>query len=449
MNISQRQELLNYVQQFEQSDFEAPLAERYKDSGPLEGIVIGDYSLTDILALARRAISQFKKRLEVDDWQILPVVVNYPEWNQGLLTVCLHEMISFMNSADYNSAVPRVKAFVWYQMTCGFWDLSIGEPRSLEEMPCFKMDERIRSISETIDLRQKDSISLLNDLNQRLADLEKLKTDSNAQYDLLFSNRSSSDVILSKLMDLESKAVSTESAIQQIQTRCDTTLNDLKLAQKNIKEQQDSINTQIDTAKTQLENIDDISKNSLTEIQANLETTNNSVDEIKKMMGYIANGTLNHTFNLRKQNIQKSVRFWLVTSLVLFFLAVVWIVIVFTKLSADTGVVWADILINALKSSLAVFAFGYALNEYSKERNLQEEYAFRESVAGTLSAYLEKLEVCEKEEMKKLLTDTVSKLYEKPVISSKEWKFGKLGSKEIADLVKPVAESINNLTSKK
>ena len=107
--------------------------------------------------------------------------------------------------------------------------------------------------------------------------------------------------------------------------------------------------------------------------------------------------------------------------------------------------IWADILINVIKSSLMVFAFGYSLNEYNKERTLYEEYAFRESVAITLTAYLQQLESCSKEEMQKLLMDTVEKLYTKPIISTKEYKFSKLDAESIAELVKPVAQSINEL----
>lgn len=136
------------------------------------------------------------------------------------------------------------------------------------------------------------------------------------------------------------------------------------------------------------------------------------------------------------------------TSLVLFIAAIGWIVFVFSCLKANTGVVWADILINAVKSSLAVFAFGYALNEYGKERNLQEEYAFKESVAITLTAYLERLDSCDKDEMKELLIDTVTKLYEKPVMSNKEWKFGRIKSKDISDSVKILIDSIRKLAEK-
>ena len=157
-------------------------------------------------------------------------------------------------------------------------------------------------------------------------------------------------------------------------------------------------------------------------IQSGYDSVSSHVEEVRKMMGYIADGTLSHSFNKRKNNIKKSKNIWMWISLFTLLGLIAWVCVVFKCLSANTGIVWADILINGIKATPLAFAFGFAITEYSKERNLLEEYAFREAVAVTLTAYLEQLNGDNTEEQKKLLANTVEKLYTKPIISNKEYK---------------------------
>lgn len=448
MNVSQRQVLLDLIQQFEQCDFEKPLANKYKNAGPLEGVVVADIPVLDVLALCRRSFEQLKKRLEAEAWQILPNTQILPEYGQGALNICLQQIINSLNTADYNQAAQSVKALILYQTQNGFWNLPIDKSLSQQEMPSYQMDEKIRSLSEIVAERQKMASALLDELNQGKNDLNLLKQNLTSQFASLSKNKSEADLILTNLKNTEKNASALENVIQQNQEKSKTIIDKLLSAQESVEKQENQLQVQIEKANDQLKNIDDILKNSLKGVTENFEKTSSSVEEIQKMMGYIADGTLSHSFNLRKKNIKKTVNFWLWTSLVLFIAAIGWIVFVFSCLKANTGVVWADILINAVKSSLAVFAFGYALNEYGKERNLQEEYAFKESVAITLTAYLERLDSCDKDEMKELLIDTVTKLYEKPVMSNKEWKFGRIKSKDISDSVKILIDSIRKLAEK-
>ena len=158
------------------------------------------------------------------------------------------------------------------------------------------------------------------------------------------------------------------------------------------------------------------------------------------MMGYIADGTLSHSFNKRKENIKRSEKIWMWVSLGTLLGLIAWVCVVFIWLSANTGIVWADILINGIKATPLAFAFGFALTEYSKERNLLEEYAFREAVAVTLTAYLEQLNGDNTDEQKKLLVNTVEKLYTKPIISNKEYKLFNFDTKDIAKTAEKVKE---------
>lgn len=138
---------------------------------------------------------------------------------------------------------------------------------------------------------------------------------------------------------------------------------------------------------------------------------------------------------------------WWIWGAIVSLLALVgWIYLVFTNWPANTGNEWANIVINAIKSSPLAFLFGYALKQISKNHNIKEEYAYREAVALTLTAYMEQLDKEENNDKKKLLLETVEKLYTKPILSTDEMKSPiKIDSKDFADLMGKLTDAINTI----
>ena len=122
---------------------------------------------------------------------------------------------------------------------------------------------------------------------------------------------------------------------------------------------------------------------------------------------------------------------------------VVWIYVVFTHWSANTGNEWANIIINAIKSSPLAFLFGFALTHLAKNCNIKEEYAYREAVALTLTAYMEQLENEENSDKKTLLLQTIEKLYTKPILSNDEAKSPiKISTKDFTDVMAQLTEAV-------
>lgn len=440
MNSTQRENVLNVIDDFfiedEKKMFDMALSTKYKDAQP-ETVLFLDYSVPELLAMARRLFKRFENRLKSEDWQMLPYSGIPEEPPNTDLAGCLKRAVICLEKADYQTVAKLLRRLMRYQMNhCfAYYDIELNVLSIADaESKYAQMTEKLLSA----DLLKKD----IKDIKASILDSQQKQNDVVKQIN---DNLKMSNENTAKIKGLLDKAQLQEQSVGQVNSRCSALLDKLQKkddelveTQKNISIHMSKTEAYMDSAKAVFDNI----------AKAHNEA-NKILSEMKKMMGYIADGTLSHSFNKRKENINTKVRFWLICSLVLLILSVVWIIVVFTYLKANTGMVWVDLIINAVKSSIMVFAFGYALNEYAKERTLQEEYAFRESVAVTLTAYLQQLESCSKEEMQKLLMETVEKLYTKPVISNKEYKFSKLDASKIANLVKPVAESINNLTSKK
>ena len=72
MNVTQRQSILDAIVEFEKADFNTPFQNKYKDTATIDSIVVADYSIAEIFALAKRAVSQLNDFLETGSWKITP-----------------------------------------------------------------------------------------------------------------------------------------------------------------------------------------------------------------------------------------------------------------------------------------------------------------------------------------------------------------------------------------
>ena len=223
----------------------------------------------------------------------------------------------------------------------------------------------------------------------------------------------------------------------------------MKSVQEHYQKQTEENDGILSQAKESLNTFNADASSKIAQITSDYDSVSGNAEQVRKMMGYIADGTLSHSFNKRKEDLKKQIKLWLRVSIITVLVAIAWVCIVFTCLSANTGYEWADIIINGIKSSPLFLMLGFALAQYQKERNLLEEYAFRESVAVTLTAYLEQMPEKEDEDKRKMLISTVEQLYTKPVIANKEYDLVKFDTKDLSESTKTLKDIIDTLTGKK
>ena len=443
MNSSQKQNVANAIQEFNNSEkqFEQIASSKYKNEQSIDTIIIKEYTLAEIFASSREVIDKISKRLEMEHWQILPQTVVTQEFGQFSLNQCIVDLRNFLMQGNYDNASARLKALIYYATTNGFWQIPQKIELGIRESSLSKLEERAQLTMEHIDERAKIANNTISQLDDKVTELNQLITQKQQEFITLQNNQNQSNNILNNLTNVNNNAEAHNNAVEQIKNKCNTILTDLEKQQEKASQQQKDIDKQIEIANSQLSGFETDSKEKIAAIQSGYNSVSSHVEEVRKMMGYIADGTLSHSFNKRKENIKRSEKLWMWVSLGTLALLIAWVCVVFIWLSANTGIVWADILINGIKATPLAFAFGFALTEYSKERNLLEEYAFREAVAVTLTAYLNQLDGEISEEQKGLLTSTVEKLYTKPIISNKEYKLFNFDTKDIAK----TAEQIKDL----
>lgn len=436
MNLTQKQNVANAIQEFNsvEKQFEEIAAQKYQKEQSIDTIIIQDYTLSEIFSYSREVIKKISDRIEQDNWQILPNNIVTQEFGQYQFYLCIVEMKNGLTQPNYDYACQRLKALISYATINGFWNVPQRIELGIRESSLTKLEERAQLTMEHVDKRVEIANATIAQLNEKVNELNRLIAQKQQEFATLQNNQNQSNNLLNNITNFNKNAEAHNNAVEQIKNKCNTILTDLEKKQEKVSQQQKDIDKQIETANSNLKDFETDSKEKIDSIQNGYESVSANVEEVRKMMGYITDGTLSHSFNERKKIIEKNEKKWMWTIIVSLVLLIAWICIIFIWLNANTGIVWADILINGIKATPLVFAFGFALTEYNKERNLQEEYAFRESVAATLTAYLNQLDGEISEEQKGLLTRTVEKLYTKPIISNKEYKLFNIDTKDIVKI---------------
>ncbi len=450
MNANQRQSILDAIVEFEKADFETPFKNKYKDTATFDSIVIADYSIAELFAIAKRAIAQLKEFLDHGNWQVIPSD-NIPMPIYGNITL-RNVIVNFTNnfkSAAYEQAATQVKSLVYFEMRCGFWDQPKRIELGIRESSLKTLEQRAELILSHIDARESKINLLIDGLETQKNEIEKLINTKKQELETLKNNQSESNVILEKIKGAQQTATSVQSAIETLNGEANNIVTALKNAQTHIIDQIEINKETIAQSKKALEDFNTDAAYKISRITSDFDSVSNNAEEVRKMMGYIADGTLSHSFNKRKEDLSTQITKWFWTSVIISALAIGWVCAVFFWLSADTGSEWADILINGIKSSPLFFLLGFSISQYQKERNLMEEYAFRESVAVTLTAYLEQMPEKEDEDKRKLLISTVEQLYTKPVIANKEYGLLKFDSKDLSDTSKTLKELVEALLNRK
>lgn len=450
MNANQRQSILDAIVEFEKADFETPFKNKYKDTATFDSIVIADYSIAELFAMAKRAIAQLKEFLDHGNWQVIPSDnIPMPIYGNITLRNVIVNLTNNLKSAIYDQAATQAKSLVYFEMRCGFWDQPKRVELGIRESSLKTLEQRAELTMSHIDARENKVKLLIDELELKKLEIEKLINTKRQELEALKNNQSESNVILEKTKGAQQTATSAQTAIETLNGEANNIVTALKNAQTHIIDQIEINKETISQSKKALEDFREEATTKISKITSDFDSVSNNAEEVRKMMGYIADGTLSHSFNKRKEDLSTQITklFW--ASVIIAVLAIGWVCVVFFWVGANTGSEWADILINGIKSSPLFFLLGFSISQYQKERNLMEEYAFRESVAVTLTAYLEQMPEKEDEDKRKLLISTVEQLYTKPVIANKEYGLLKVDSKDLSDTSKTLKELVEALLNRK
>ena len=414
MNRQQREELLDSINLLENS------RDEYLHS--YAGVSVHDRTVRSVqlrkaLENVKRPFAQLCEKMKTNDWLYLPFDLPEPARVRdseltyfGFPPKTLSQLIMLIAASvkKQNVTVLSIctRNLAVYEMMFGFWNVPQKD----------NLDERVAAITDAEEKTGALFDKASEEFERILKMTDLVKTQMVSVSEAEQSAKAKSAEAAEKVAEIQSLTEQLDArkqGLEELKESLMLRMTDAEDKDRQFAEKIESAQSLIDQACAKISEIDCMTENSLKNVQACLTMSSEKVEEIKKMTDFVGGGSLGSSFSKRKRSLGRKARLWLFLSLVLFGGGSWWIYSVFTRFGVHTDSVWADVVINVAMSSMAVFALIFALWEYGKERKLQEEYAFRETIVLTLTACLEQLDACNRDDVKKLLSDTVEKLCSK------------------------------------
>lgn len=209
--------------------------------------------------------------------------------------------------------------------------------------------------------------------------------------------------------------------------------------------------------------IDDLIKS----VNENIGTVANQIEEYDKQLNFVESKTdyfkerneyldtlisrevgasLFETFEKRKRELSKKSNLLAIGVFISATLLLGGIYFIFQDLVANGSIQslsWELFALRSLKTLPFAVLLYFVIRQYNKERNFQEEYAFKSACALTINEYAKILKNDESKD--KLILEGVLGVYQSP-IHEKEKKEDT--NKKILEIGKDLAESVKNVTKK-
>lgn len=454
MNIQQTQSVLSEAKQFESLDFDVLVTTNYPDRKDLDNIELSQMNLTEFIYLSKRVFSQFLSEFsERENSLVLQMYYNNPIYGAATLEAQMQAYIQAVTSNNITAAETYLLWLVSYQMENGFYHKPHKITKETTNLPILlKLAEKLNLIETNVAKNLKDVENLINELETNKQEIQNLITQKRDELTQITTNLSTSNSQANQISELLTKGTEQSSRLttllEQQETnkqQADKKLSELEelYSETNIKLSAGlkTINSQIDEFKTQVKT----NEGHLKFVEGKREFFEERIKYLEDLIGREVGASLFETFNQRKKELNAPVLFWRNAVPVMAIGTIIWILILFSNqaLITDINLWWQAFAINTIKTIPAIFILLFSINQYRKERNFQEEYAFKSAVALTIDAYANRISDLTSKDS--LIMEAVLGVYKTPI---EEKQKSKSHSKTTTEMMKTMLETTRDLVNK-
>ena len=432
------------------------LAEGQFAGKELNSIIVGEFKLAEFDNLFHRAVAQLVAEMSKGNWRFLPANGSAPPFN---LYAQLQALYNQANAGGLSYMLGPLLLLIQYEIQNGFWDRSKIKLRSIEEIDFHKVKAELGLIEADLKIKVKEIDKLKQQLTTATAKADNLYTVKQAEFVSLTDNLNQANRSLQTIRDnevaiaglsgkltttfdqLNTQAASTQKYIEQERSNYADLLTDTSALQQENKQLVEHLDTYEGAFNTIL--------NSAKEKEEEILSQREAITELR---GFAADAALGGVFGRRGKQLRWTVLTWGIASIVAVAGAAYWVIFIFNHyggfqlaVKADQvsySASWLMLVINVLRTSPAFVLVYFCLGQYTKERNLQEEYAFKSAVSMTITAYAAMI-TTEQEKMQ-LLMSTVQGVYVPPAFANQSQLFS-VRSKHLAESGKSAVEALKEV----
>lgn len=449
MNIEEKNQILATIEGIEKFNFSEEVAKHFKDSPEMDSIAIGRYPVKEFISFFNRAIRQLKAEFQTDNYFFYPLQAQAQPIAGIHILSTLGQILGNLQQSQITQIAALLDQLITYEYYYGIWHLSTYKIHSLKGLDIEKKNAEIDLLKKKLELsitQFQEKIAELNETKNQVSEFLAVKQQELAQ---IANNQTKSTTETQQITTLLQNSTKTNSdlnAILAVQNEKLAEINaELESEQKAFSEYEANaslIEEKLTAAMLVAEEKLKIAENKLTYIESKR-------DEITRLVGLAADGSLGYKFDDRKTQIEKGLKFWSWMVPGITVLSIIWVVIVFTCLSAKMDPYWLGLVINVIKTFPVFILMGFVFRQYSRERNIQEEYAFKAAVAMTITSYSDMLkdqDTAQNKTRQEMLIKAITEVYNssklQPEVKQRLLSFS---TKDLKETVAQLTEALGQM----
>lgn len=440
MNPQQIENAKNHCSQIDNMDIIDILLKRNIEN-------VGKYDLNEFVTLTRRVTKQLTSELQSENASFLPFQYQFHnEYGNGNLDNDLSNFINRIHNVEYAQLETIIGRLIYYQIANGFWDRGVRNIYDTREISIVKKQQSLIVLEELlkkeVESLKKDRENLANFISQKNGELQQIER-----------SLSSSNINATEIASLLNTSISNNEKINSVLNNQQIKFKEYNQILDNLKEDIDITSTRfvatVNQAETNIQEFEakqTLFKSHLDIIESKksyFEERNNYLDNL---IGREVGASLFETFKQRKIELENPVEFWKWAVPIMSIVTVGWIFFLFYNFTISGNFNENCLLfaLNTLKTIPAVILTYFTINQYRKERNFQEEYAFKSAVALTISEYANRLTSSENKD--KLIMDAVTGIFISPI--ERKLKEAELKNNSFNETVKSLKDTLSELADK-
>lgn len=370
MTIQELERIKSYVREIRYFDIDQYIIGKFPDT-PLENVMFGNYNALEFKKLYKSIINRFEALMQSNMVLMLPTSY-FPNGSENNIIGVLSGLVSSISNKNNQGIFNCVRYIFEYCIQFGNWERNITDKPSITQ-------ENIESLAEEIKLFQKKLEQENNRINALRVEYSKSKNDLNNKITEITE-------FYNTIKDKAKNANEYDASIRSYLSSSEANKNTIETLKTNIATLEQKIAENIEDYKKQVEDIVTQNKHSLS-LSIEAEDLQKKIlsqkQEVENLIGAAADGSLGTHFRERKNQIQMNVITLIVLVIASLIATTAWVFKVFYGFDINNSD-WVHFVINILRTSPAWFLVWWLISRYSKERKLQEEYAFKSAIAMTM-----------------------------------------------------------------
>ena len=439
MTIQELERINSYIGQIEDFDIDQYIVGNFPET-PLEAVLFGDYNSLDFKKIYKSVINRFKVLMQSNMVLMLPTsyFLNFSENN---IVSVLSYLVSYVSDKNNQGIFNCVKYIFEYCIQFGNWERDITYKPEISQENIETLAEEIKLIQTKLEQENNKLIRLIGECSKSKSELDYKIIQATEFYNTIKDKAKNANEYDTSIRSYLSSSEANKNTIETLKTNIATLEQKITENIEDYKKRFEDVVTQNTRSLSLIREAEDLQKKILSQKQ-----------EVENLIGAAADGSLGTHFRERKNQIKNNVITFGVLAIASLIATAELVRRVFYGFDINNSD-WVHFVINVLRTSPAWFLVWWLIRMYSKERKLQEEYAFKSAIAMTMREHSKLLKATDSGELDKrdsqqiMLLKALDNIYSPP--DTKQNKEGdNINPKNVEGFISKLTELIKEFRIK-